>query len=276
MNPALWRIIFSYFILALTIYICEAISFWFYPLAVLIIGNTYYSLALLGHEAAHGLLHRNTKLNRFLGSYFCHFPVFVSHTQYTLNHLRHHRNLGKPEDPDIFIYQNSYRSLSHWLIVSIRNILNFSTIRNYTAYFNGVPQFLMGKYPFKMKTDIPALLTIWTILIATVLTANLVKEFVLYWMIPLTVLLPWFFAGNSYQHYTETGPVIGRTYTILFKNRWLQEFLFPLNINYHEIHHQCPDIPYYLLPKHYVETENSYSFAAFSKKIFNSQTSKNS
>ncbi len=250
MNRFLKRLFITYAIIAFTIWICEFVSFWFYPIAVVVLGNQYYCLALLGHEGIHGILHKNITINRILGRYFCHFPIFISLSHYGMNHLRHHRNLGTNEDPDLKIYENAYPSIASWVGQSIKNILTLKTIFYFINYFNGGIDFLRGRYPFKMKTDLPHFFVYWFFIGVFVFSTGIYIELLMYLTVPVIILLPWFFVGNLYQHYSEPGENRSVTYTILFKNKWIQELLFPLNLNYHEVHHRHPDIPYYLLPNH--------------------------
>lgn len=274
MNRSIGRLFLTYLIIIATIYICERVSFWLYPLAILILCNQYLTLNLLGHEGIHGLLHRNRIVNRTLARYLCHFPFLISYTHYSMNHLRHHRNLGTDQDPDINIYQIARSSVSSWISQSIVNSLNFSIPKHFFDYYNGSAAFLSGRYPFKIKTDYIQFFFFWLLVLVVVFKFNLQFDFILYWFVPLFLLLPWSQLMNSYQHYSENQRIEGRAYTILFKNIFIKEFLFPINVNYHETHHQRPDVPYFELPKIYKKSTNSYSFLEFSKKIFNSQKSK--
>lgn len=274
MNRSLIRLLSTYLIIIAVIYICERISFWFYPLAVFILGSQYLTLTLLGHEGVHGLIHKNRFINRTVARYLCYSPFLISHTHYSMNHLRHHRNLGTADDPDVNIYQDAYPSFGNWVKVSIVNTLNLSLIKQFLGYFNGSIYFLRGDYPFKIKTDYFELLVFWLIVVAIVFAFKLQVAFALYWFVPLLVILPWVRLLNSYQHYSEEGIISGRAYNILFRNSFLKELLFPINIGYHEIHHQRPDIPYYRLPEYYLKTNNSIPFKEFSKKIFSSRTNK--
>ena len=58
------------------------------PLAVMIIGPRQLGLAILMHEAAHGGLHPNGKLNDVLGHWFCAVPIGASLDAYRPYHLR--------------------------------------------------------------------------------------------------------------------------------------------------------------------------------------------
>ena len=60
-------------------------------LAVMIVGTRQLGLAILMHEAAHGGLHTNQKINEFVGNWICAVPVGASLVGYRAYHLKHHR-----------------------------------------------------------------------------------------------------------------------------------------------------------------------------------------
>jgi fatty acid desaturase len=70
-------------------------------LAVMIVGARQLGLAILMHEAAHGTLHPDTRLNAFLGEWLCAVPVGGDLALYRPYHLKHHRFTQQDEDPDL-------------------------------------------------------------------------------------------------------------------------------------------------------------------------------
>ena len=73
------------------------------PLCVMIIGTRQLGLAILMHEAAHGGLSRNGRLNDFLGHWLCAVPIGASLAAYRPYHLSHHRFAQQAEDPDLML-----------------------------------------------------------------------------------------------------------------------------------------------------------------------------
>jgi len=67
------------------------------PLAVVIIGARQLGLAILMHDAAHGALHPNTKVNDWVGEWLCGGGV----APYRAYHLQHHKFAQQAEDPDL-------------------------------------------------------------------------------------------------------------------------------------------------------------------------------
>ena len=69
------------------------------PLAVVLIGNRQLGLFVLMHDAAHGLLHANRKVNDRLALWFCGAELAM----YRPYHLQHHRFVQQTEDPDLVL-----------------------------------------------------------------------------------------------------------------------------------------------------------------------------
>ncbi len=73
------------------------------PLSVAVIGTRQLGLAILMHEAAHGGLSPNRRLNDLLGHWLCAVPVGASLTAYRPYHLAHHKYAQQAEDPDLVL-----------------------------------------------------------------------------------------------------------------------------------------------------------------------------
>ncbi len=70
-------------------------------LAVMVIGTRQLGLAILMHDAAHGLLFANRRLNDWVATWLCASPVFTSLALCRPYHLTHHRFTQQAEDPDL-------------------------------------------------------------------------------------------------------------------------------------------------------------------------------
>lgn len=67
------------------------------PLVVLTIGTRQLGLFILMHDAAHGLLHPNRRINDAVAVWLCSATLH----EYRPYHLQHHRYVQQPEDPDL-------------------------------------------------------------------------------------------------------------------------------------------------------------------------------
>jgi fatty acid desaturase len=86
--------------MALVVWLPNPLTF---LLAVMVIGGRQLGLAILMHDAAHGLLFRTRRLNDFAGQWLCAFPVGTDLHLYRPYHLKHHRFTQQAEDPDLVL-----------------------------------------------------------------------------------------------------------------------------------------------------------------------------
>lgn len=69
--------------------------------AVALVGGRQLGLAILMHDAAHGLLHPTRRVNNFLGQWLTGAAVGSDLIAYRTYHLQHHKFTQQPEDPDL-------------------------------------------------------------------------------------------------------------------------------------------------------------------------------
>src|ERR1700761_500994 len=72
-----------------------------FVVAVILIGSRQLGLAILMHDAAHGVLMRTPWLNEWVSQWFCAYPVGADTVSYRHYHLKHHRATQQPDDPDL-------------------------------------------------------------------------------------------------------------------------------------------------------------------------------
>jgi len=70
-------------------------------LGVVVIGGRQLGLAVLMHDAAHGIMCKTLWLNNFLGKWLCGNAIGVSMDGYRDYHLKHHLHTQQSEDPDL-------------------------------------------------------------------------------------------------------------------------------------------------------------------------------
>ncbi len=71
------------------------------PVAIAIIGGRQLGLAILMHDAAHGLLVKDRKWNNRISEWLCAAPVGTDLHAYRSYHLTHHRHTQTQADPDL-------------------------------------------------------------------------------------------------------------------------------------------------------------------------------
>jgi fatty acid desaturase len=86
---------------------------WSRVLGTLLLGCMFAHAAELQHETLHSLAFRNRRANVIAGVVLG-VPMLVSFAAYRAAHLRHHRDLGTPENREYFDYDASQERSSVW------------------------------------------------------------------------------------------------------------------------------------------------------------------
>jgi fatty acid desaturase len=209
-----------------------------FVLAVMVIGARQLGLAILMHDAAHGLLFRNRRLNEGVATWLCAAPVFTSLQLYRPYHLAHHRHTQQAEDPDLGLsapFPITRRSL--W-----RKIGRDLTGR--TAYQRRLEQFRRG-----LAKESKAFI------VNLVLLGGL-SAIGYWWLYPLLWLLPlatWYQLVSRVRNIAEHAVVpdnddpLRNTRTTL-ANVVERLFVAPYWVNYHLEHHLFMFVPCWRLP----------------------------
>lgn len=93
-----WGVIIG--MMALFVWLPNPITF---IAAAVVIGGRQLGLAILMHDAAHGVLCENPKLNQFISQWFCAYPMMAETGAYRRYHLVHHAHTQQKEDPDLIL-----------------------------------------------------------------------------------------------------------------------------------------------------------------------------
>jgi fatty acid desaturase len=97
-----WLVAHAWLVILATMAAC---AFWPNPLTILlgilIIGGRQLGLAILMHDAAHGLLLEDPRRNDRAGEWLCAYPVIADLARYRPYHLTHHRHVQSALDPDL-------------------------------------------------------------------------------------------------------------------------------------------------------------------------------
>ena len=70
-------------------------------IAFFVISGRQLGIAILMHDASHGILFKSDKLNAFFGQYFLGIVIGVDLPTYRKYHLKHHRFTQQDKDPDL-------------------------------------------------------------------------------------------------------------------------------------------------------------------------------
>jgi len=228
------------------------------PICVMVIGTRQLGLAILMHEAAHGALHPNQKVNDWLGHWLCAAPVGASLAAYRPYHLSHHRFAQQPEDPDLVLsapFPVSPASLRRKIIRDLtgqtffkqrillpiamrRQVQTSEKAHDYEAVVTGrsVLPFLLVNLAFLLSLSLIGLWWAWFVL----------------WLLPMAT---WFPMVTRIRNIAEHACVEGsaadpyRAARTTLARWWERAFIAPYWVNFHAEHHLFMYVPCWNLPR---------------------------
>jgi fatty acid desaturase len=213
------------------------------PLVLAIIGGRQLGLAILMHEAAHGLLHPNRRVNNRLGQWFAGAPVGSDLAAYRTYHLRHHKYTQQAEDPDLPLsapFPTTRASL--W-----RKVMRDLTGRTFLKQRSG--QFALAARKPDMARSAARFVAMQFILLALSLGFWGWTPFLL-WLTALATTFQLFLRlRNIAEHAcTSTGSADPFTHARTTHANWLERAtVAPYWVNYHAEHHLFMGVPCYRL-----------------------------
>jgi dihydrorhizobitoxine desaturase len=283
-----WHALFSWahdlVWMALCVAACYAVTWWLYPLAVLIIGARQRGLSTILHDCAHGVGAASKRLQMIVGTVMTAYPIFQQHYAYKVSHVyTHHPKLGDPSrDPDLqfFIEQKAYTPASHRRYIGravVLPALGTQTlaylrylIRNRYRVIKGAGQAggprAGGHVPRRKRVlDKIAFWIFWATVLGVAWRTGGLAAVALFWVVPYLTsfqILGW------YIELSEHTPLV-RDYNIdLYmtrnrKSRGLERFLTGIhNDHFHLDHHLDPRTPFWNLPKAHRARMADPSYAA--------------
>jgi len=220
-------------------------------MAFLLIGSRQHGMAILMHDAAHGVLFKTKALNEFVGKYLLGAPYGGDLASYRKYHLKHHRFTQSEDDPDLPLsskFPISKASLRRKLFRDITG-QTFLRLRLATLKMKqGETLDIEGSDAFQKSSPWPYLIT--NAIIFTALAA--IGYWWLYFALWLVPLMTWFFAvlrlRNISEHAMTTFDDNPLTHARTTYTNILEKiFLGPYWVNYHVEHHAYMYVPCYRL-----------------------------
>lgn len=220
---------------------------WVAPLSLIIIGSRQLGLAILMHDAAHGILTRSKGLNDLLGQWLCAAPVFSDLAPYRAYHLLHHRRTQQADDPDLALSAPFPITRASFRRKLLRDMTGQTAFQQRKAQLAGAAS--RGLIGFFAKMG-PGLL-INAILLGTSIAAGY------WWLYPGLWLLPlftWFQLVVRVRNIAEHAIVPDnndpfRNARTVKANLFERMILAPYWVNYHVEHHLLFWVPCYRLPR---------------------------
>jgi fatty acid desaturase len=222
-------------------------------LAVIVIGGRQLGLAILMHDAAHGLLLTNRRANDRVGAWLCGFPVLADLATYRSYHLSHHRLVQSPDDPDLVLSAPFPATRASFRRKVLRDLTGQTAYRQRLDLVRGALGDTADPLPARLRRA-------WNKLRGPII-ANLVLLGALtalgrWWLYPLLWLLP---LATVHQLASRVRNIAEHAMVPdnddAFRNArttyaGLARIVFaPYWVNYHLEHHLAMFIPCYRLPE---------------------------
>ena len=225
-----------------------------WAIGIVVIGTRQLGLAVLMHDAAHGVLTNNKRLNDFLGQVICAWPVITDLYFYRPYHLQHHRWTQQENDPDLGLsapFPITPQSLERKMV---RDLTGQTTFKQRAAQFRSA----LGKpgKPLKERAGNFVRRLGGPILMNALLLGGLVATGYGYLYLALWVLpfFTWFPMITRIRNIAEHAVVPDNDDP--FRNArttkagWIMRaVLAPYWVNYHVEHHLLMYVPCYNLPE---------------------------
>ncbi len=216
-----------------------------YILAVMLIGARQLGLAILMHDAAHGALHPNAKINDWVGEWLCAAPVGARLDSYRAYHIKHHRFTETEDDPDLALsapFPISRQSL--W-----RKIVRDLT--GQTFFKQRVAQIFGGRKPGEVvNASVGRFLAINAVMFATLALAGYWWAYPALWIVPMATWLPLVTRLRNIGEHACVGaqadPFTHARTTLA--NPIERLLIAPFWVHYHAEHHVFMHVPCYRLP----------------------------
>lgn len=234
--------------------------------AVFIIGGRQLGLAILMHEACHGTLFTNKKINDFVGEWLCSIPLWLSLSGYRKHHLQHHKYTWTENDPDLGlsnIYPVSKKSFARKMLRDLFGLTALKAIYGFLLRDFGYMEFTISNkitwidQTGRTKSDViktgiknlAPFVLVQGFFLGILFLLHHPGLYLLWWaaflspfqlFIRLRAIAEHAVIGDPNDDFQNT-----RTTEAFFHTRL---FIAPHRVNYHLEHHLLMTVPHHLLP----------------------------
>lgn len=222
--------------------------------AVMVIGGRQLGLAILMHDAAHGLLFRTRRLNEFAGQWLCAFPVGTDLHLYRPYHLKHHRFTQQAEDPDLVLsapFPISRASLKRKIWRDLTGRTGYTRRKQQIALTWGEPGLSwVDRWQRLQKGGLTGFVITNAALWAMMSAVGLWWLYPALWLLPL---LTWYQLASRIRNIAEHAVAPDnadslRNTRTTYAGPVLRLLLAPYWVNYHLEHHLLLSLPCWKLP----------------------------
>jgi fatty acid desaturase len=229
-------------------------------LAWLVMSGRHLALAILMHDAAHGLLLRNKAWNDRIGQWLTAYPTQADTLLYRRAHFQHHKHTWTEQDPDVGLATAlpvSRKSFWRKMLRDLSGQTAYKRHRIITRYAAGLTPMGNGlegqswlRVARTFATNQRGFLITNAVLLAGLTLARIPEAYLLIWWLPTwtgySVVLR---IRSIAEHACVSDPSdpLRQTRTTLAP-AWLRFLVAPHHVNYHLEHHLFMTVPHYNLP----------------------------
>jgi fatty acid desaturase len=222
--------------------------------AVIVIGSRQLGLAILMHDAAHGVLMKTRALNEWVGQWLLAYPTMADMISYRHYHLVHHRRTQQVDDPDLGLSAKFPITRDSFRRKMIRDLTGQTGFKQRKAQFLrslGDPKMSLGARVRFFWSRIGRQYLVQLILLALMTAFGKPHYFLMFWVLPN---ITWQMAITRVRNIAEHAMVpdnddVFRNARTTYASWWVRALVAPYWVNYHVDHHLLFYVPCYNLPK---------------------------
>src|SRR5258708_1665543 len=220
-----------------------------FVLPVIVIGSRQLGLAILMHDAAHGVLMKSRWLNEWAGQWLCAYPVLGEMIGYRHYHLVHHRRTQQPDDPDLALsakFPITRDSFRRKMIRDLTGQTGFKQRKAQLIRAIGEPGQPLGERARIFWERIGRQYSVQLILLALMTAFGKPHYFLMFWILPN---ITWHMAITRGRNIAEHAMVpdnddVFRNAPTTYASWGVRARVAPYCLNYHVHHH----LPFYAPP----------------------------
>jgi fatty acid desaturase len=241
-------------------------DWWAYAAAAIVVGSRQSALANLAHDAWHGLCFIPRSLNNWAGAWLYASAVGIPYDHDRRRHLRHHRRVGVPDDPDWVNYSTAGREtrarLIRFLAGRLLGTLLVSTV--WSVLVRGRARIGAGDEgaAVSARGDWLRVAVCQALLFGCMTLWLGTWAYPLLWLLPLATVAAFCNYVRAFVEHTvvvQSGAVqrgVAEDEDVPVEHR-LRDYspgaleaawFSPCHFHFHALHHAYPSIPHYRLP----------------------------
>lgn len=243
----------------IVIFVAMAAFAWFpnplvWAIGIVVVGARQLGLAILMHDAAHGVLTNNRRLNEFLGQYACAWPMISDMHSYRTYHLQHHRHTQQKDDPDLSLSAPFPITASSFRRKMVRDLSGQTVYKQRVAQFRNAFTVKGGSRLDGIRKGLSRLggpIAINLSLFAGLTLLGYWHLFLALWVVPFFI---WFPTITRIRNIAEHAVVPDNDDPFRNARTTKADLLWracvaPYWVNYHVEHHLLMYVPCYNLPR---------------------------